>query len=99
MTLSNHTTSLELAIALRDAGWPQEGSLFYWVKSKLNDSPWELITNEGKEQIENNGWPSFDFVASPTASELMERMKHETTLLITAHEDDNGFTLIVTQSL
>lgn len=67
MSLHNHTVSRELAIALKEAGWPQE-SLFYW-RSPLPHHGW----NEWSLGESELGHGSEAF-ASPTASELMERM-------------------------
>ena len=76
MPLTNHTTGLELAIALRDAGWPQEESLFYWVMAQ--DGSWHLQSDRtcgGFDCDVPQEWKDKGIaIASPTASELMERM-------------------------
>lgn len=46
--LSSHTTSLELSLALREAGYPQENALFYWVNFENTRSTplkvaWRLV--------------------------------------------------------
>ena len=68
MELEKHVVSLDLALALRDAGYPQENALFYWHKRFLEvscEEVWELKnTNKGKD--------SLDVVAAPLASELMD---------------------------
>jgi len=51
MPLHSHTTSLELSVALRDAGWPQEESTFYWVNFQNTRSTplklaWRLVRAE-----------------------------------------------------
>lgn len=66
--LTNHVVSLELSLALRDAGYPQEGSTFYWLKA---GDVWDL----------NYGWVDnvfglevHDSATAPLASELGEML-------------------------
>ena len=64
--LTSHCTSLDLSLALREAGYPQENALFYWVDdgtSELHD--WTVV---------RESWTQKDKIAAPLASELMEKM-------------------------
>lgn len=66
MNLKKHTTSLEISLALRDAGYPQGVSIFYWVddgEGELHD--WTVV---------KEGWTQMKKIDAPLASELMERM-------------------------
>jgi len=83
MTPSNHTTSLELSIALKKAGWPQEESLFYWSSATSKDfrliylTDYRSVDNPYDDHLKDlleDG--SDEVVSSPTASELMERMPY-----------------------
>lgn len=80
MSFTNHVVSRELAEELRDAGWPQEGSTFYWSVPKPDAGNTEnekrtlktinaIIVSSGISY-----GPCFTNVAAPLASELMERM-------------------------
>lgn len=73
MTLTNHTTSLELAIALKEAGWPQGNSLFQWI---ILSSP-SASANEPTlvyQDVVLDELPVDQVYAAPIASELMERI-------------------------
>lgn len=79
--LTNHTVSRELAIALREAGWPQppkHKSIFYW--NPKVDGSWAIeraqLSVRRLEDTSNSsvGMVLIESVAAPTASELMERM-------------------------
>ena len=76
MPLTNHTTSLELSIALKKAGWPQEESLFYWVNPP--DGSWHLQSDGicgGFDCDVPRAWrDGGEAIASPTASELMQKI-------------------------
>lgn len=83
MTPSNHTTSLELSIALKEAGWPQEESLFYWQVIKIQkdkSSGGSLISRSDKPTLPkyvNFKLPTeniLEYIAAPLASELMEQI-------------------------
>jgi len=67
--INTHVVSLDLALALRDAGYPQENALFYW-RSPLPHygyNEWSL----GDCQMAHGA----DNVAAPLASELGEVLK------------------------
>ena len=69
MELEKQVVSLDLALALRDAGYPQENALFYW-RSPLPHygyNEWSL----GDCQMAHGA----DNVAAPLASELGEVLK------------------------
>ena len=74
--LTTHVVSQGLAEELREAGWPQEGSTFYWVKvypySLVLPGPsWELMYHG---QLVDYKEGEYLFYAAPLASELMERI-------------------------
>jgi hypothetical protein len=95
--LQSHVTSRELSQALKEAGWPQEESLFYWYRQESYYGA-GIFQKEGEPfldtYIDEPGFPCKRLCSAPTASELMERMKRKTTFILTAHEDDEEFTLI-----
>lgn len=66
----SHVVSQGLAEELKKAGWPQEGSEFYWADISIPEEgivDWVLVPEE--ETTENS-------LAAPLASELMERLKN-----------------------
>ena len=73
MNLEQLTVSLPLAQQLRDAGFEQEGNLFYWTLCSL---PGENAIPTWK--IGLNFYYSFCndplYIAAPTASEILERL-------------------------
>lgn len=83
MPLSNHVTSLPLSIELRDAGWPQEGSQFYWCEIG-QQMPYQDTEFSGEYVLRYKGKLREEFedlrdmVACPIATELMERMPDKT---------------------
>lgn len=83
MKTEDQVVSLELARALKETGWPQEGSEFYWVDC-LHGIPairgWHLrwSPNEGGHKegsFLNALLKSGEAVAAPTANELGESLK------------------------
>jgi hypothetical protein len=83
--LSNHVVSQGLAEKLWKAGWPQEGSAFYWASFRNESSPREqwgithtsLIAADEKEELgERSYLKGLKFFAAPLATELMERLKN-----------------------
>ena len=65
---TNHVVSLELSLALRDAGYPQEGSTFYWLKA---GDVWDL----NYWWVDNVfGLEVHDSATAPLASELGEML-------------------------
>jgi hypothetical protein len=84
--LTQHVPSLELCKQLRDAGYPQEGSCFYWQIVEDNHNVEPKIINyyhEPKSGVYNSdiqcvqdvddSWKEY-CVAAPLASELLERL-------------------------
>lgn len=74
--LTNHFVSLELSLALRDAGYTQEGSTFYWVmlhpSSLVLPGPsWQLMYHG---QLVYYTESDYLFIAAPIASELMDKI-------------------------
>ena len=65
--LTNHTVSLDLSLRMREAGWKQEGSLFYWHKHKRTNK-WIVSA------ISLSHYQYADKVAAISAGELMERI-------------------------
>ena len=84
----NHL-SLELCKRLREAGFPQDSSIFYWVN--YNDNSWKLNFDELKVR------PSsvVDVVACPLAEEILERLpkavKDNQRIKIIPHKVPNGW--------
>lgn len=76
--LETHTTSLELSLALKEAGSPQEGSLFYWFKWRKSGG-YQLM--EDARDVSRTAYGENDeadkVAASPLASELMARMPYK----------------------
>jgi len=89
--INTHVVSLDLALALRDAGYPQENALFYWHKRFLEvscEEVWELKnTNKGKD--------SLDVVASPLSSEILARLPDG---LISNGNEDEPFQLTLAKN-
>lgn len=78
MTLTSHVVSLDLALELRDAGYPQENALFYW-RSPLPHygyNEWSLNDCQMAHGADN--------VAAPLASELGEALPVECEFYKTA---------------
>jgi hypothetical protein len=78
---TNHVVSLELSLALRDAGYPQEGSTFYWSipmpERAANEKERLVLSNQCEVQLCHK-WTEwgdkFQNVAAPIASELGEML-------------------------
>ena len=80
--LQPHVTSLELSIALKEAGWPQEGWCFAWFKWRKSGNTY--IANCDSYGQSSIAWGKTDdadkVAAAPLASELMGRMDGTITL-------------------
>ena len=80
--INTHVVSLPLALALRDANYPQENALFYWVEIG-QQMPYQDIEFSGKyllrhrDHLRNEFEESRDIVAAPLASELGEALPKE----------------------
>lgn len=61
------TTSLEMCKKLKEAGWPQDGTEFFWRTSVGLDA--EIIWDKGHV----GGWNKY-FYAAPTAEEILRRL-------------------------
>jgi len=89
--LSNHTVSLDLSLALREAGWPQEPYFYKWF---LVDGKKHVLLNHDEfmryKDFENS---LLGHAVSPLASELLDRMKDQ-TFIITHDEATNNFVVI-----
>lgn len=79
MELEKHVVSLDLALALRENGYPQENALFYWSIPKPENASNEeerLVLANNCEVELCHKWTDwgdkFDRVAAPLASELGE---------------------------
>jgi len=86
--LTPHVVSLDLALALRENGYPQENALFYW-RSPLPHygyNEWSL----GDCQMAHGA----DNVAAPLASELMEKMPEKTWMQKVEQFEGEGCTWI-----
>lgn len=75
MPLSSHTTSLELSLALREAGYPQSDSLFIWTRAWTRKGG--TLRKDGKWYIAYNQYHGEGNLAAPLASELLATLpKH-----------------------
>lgn len=70
--LHPHVVSQELAEELRKLGWPQNRSTFYWWKDDFGD--WAILSSEDAPDDPDSAIEPDRFIASPLASELLERM-------------------------
>lgn len=97
--LTSHVVSLPLALELRDAGYPQENALFYWVEIG-QQMPYQDIEFSGKyllrhrDHLRNEFEESRDIVAAPLASELMEKMPEKTWMQKVEQFEGEGCTWI-----
>ena len=66
MRLQDICVSLELAKQLKEAGYPQEGALFYWIGDEENHVRFNLGNFDASETM--------DCYAAPTASEIGEKL-------------------------
>lgn len=64
--LTNHTTDLQLSLALKEAGYEQGKSTFVWEKP-ASTNQWHLVLRENR--VKETG-----AIDAYLASELMERM-------------------------
>lgn len=71
--LTSHVVSHSLALALRDAGYPQSDSLFIWTRAWTRKGG--TLRKDGKWYITYNQYHGEGNLAAPLASELMERME------------------------
>ena len=80
--LTSHCTSLELSLVLREAGYPQENALFYYVRAKLHTPKyWGLqYVDDVKRDYDDKN--KYEIIASPLASELMEKMPEQVAELL-----------------
>lgn len=80
-TLKDITVNLKLAKELKEVGFPQEDSLFYWVKQDENDGKylgdmgmyreWQVISRTKKLIVVDK--PKYwEIYSAPTAEELLE---------------------------
>lgn len=79
--LTTHVVSQGLAEEMKKAGWPQEGSTFYWLRQRKSE--WILVQYWMLETyVDETGHTHFstrgdtEVIAVPLASELLERMPH-----------------------
>ena len=83
--LTNHTTSLELSIALKEAGWPQDLAFFRWIRPEGPElSPVQKFAKEGDFILTDTNYSfpeEWGNYAAPLASELMERMLNKPILI------------------
>lgn len=72
--LQNHVVSLDLAKQLKEAGYPQEGTLFYWAKNPVTQK-YDVIYYENRNQLKADFVDDrYDLTAAPLASELGEQL-------------------------
>ena len=75
MEIREHTVSLDLALELRDAGYPQENALFYWYRQEEYYGA-GVLQPAGEPFLDRyEAEPSFPIkrlAAAPLASELGE---------------------------
>ena len=74
--LTSHCTSLELSLALREAGYPQENALFYWYRQEEYYGA-GVLQPAGEPFLDRYvAEPSFPvkrLAAAPLTSELLEQ--------------------------
>lgn len=90
--LTSHLVSLDLALALRDAGYPQSDSLFIWTRAWTRKGG--TLRKDGKWYIAYNQYHGEGNLAAPLASEILEvlpRQVHGKYLNITKAEDDGYY--------
>lgn len=99
--LTPHVVSLDLALALRENGYPQENALFYWSIPKPENASNEeerLVLANNCEVELCHKWTDwgdkFDRVAAPLASELMEKMPEKTWMQKVEQFEGEGCTWI-----
>jgi len=69
MTLEQICVSKEWAEKLKEAGYPQKDSVFYWaIGGDKCENEWSLLYSD------DEGWSSTDIIAAPTASEILEKL-------------------------
>jgi hypothetical protein len=67
MTPQNIVTNLELSKKLKESGFPQDGSVFYWICNPDTDK-YVLVY---QPNVDIKAWRGF---AAPTASEIGEKL-------------------------
>ena len=70
MPLSSHVTSLALSLALREAGYKQEGSMFIWTRAWTRKGG--ELKKDGKYYLAYNQYHGEGNLAAPLASEILE---------------------------
>lgn len=97
MSLKTHVVSLDLALALRDAGYPQENALFYWYRQEEYYGA-GVLQPSGEPFLDRyEAEPSFPIkrlAAAPLASELMEKMPEKTWMQKVEQFEGEGCTWI-----
>lgn len=77
-TTESIVPSLEMCKKLKEAGWPQDDAVWYWVGHMLNDkmqpTSWTLWPRE-KEEYREQWKPHIH--AAPTAEEILRRLPDE----------------------
>ena len=73
MQIEKYVVSLELAIKLKEKGYPQEDSLFYWAKLRLRDGTERWIIVEVKPKVGGS-------YAAPISDEILEKLPRTITV-------------------
>jgi hypothetical protein len=96
--LTSHLVSLDLALALRDAGYPQQATFFRWIRpegpqltpvQKFAEQDGFILTDT------NYSFPEeWEHYSAPLASELMEKMPEKTWMQKVEQFEGEGCTWI-----
>lgn len=87
MSLEAHVPSLELCIKLKEVGFPQE-NMFSWCRALRNSTPANEDWNIVESSKLNWQWEKDEKVASPLATELLERLP----IGVDIHRSEVGYT-------
>jgi hypothetical protein len=74
------TVNLELSKALKEAGYPQEGYFYLWEcvsNSEIEPILMHFQGNEKNKDYLNEDEDKFEYYASPTADEILDRLPEE----------------------
>lgn len=72
-----HVTSFELSKELKEAGYPQEECLFYWIIFKNGDKSLSIFSNLGIGDVSEENYEKY---ASPNSAELLKELPQKVKL-------------------
>ena len=93
MKLEDICVNLHIAKMLRDSGFPQEGSLFYWVHAPLGAMNMAIEDGYTLTQTPENR----EKIAAPIAEEILKRLSQ--TTIEYKSEKSHGLCIVVSAGI